>query len=525
MQYFDFHTHVILKQLFNDSPNIDARISTNDVDGIPRICTDLPNIIETQIHQSQLADFKDEVIIGAALYGLESYLAEEVIPLRKYLKGSSQYKLSLQLLTDVAANKYTSFTDFTFKRTLECYLNSPGTFNILRKESFKSPLPTNKVNIFFVVEGCHSLVDSVNKVENGKGYPPAEILSNLDKLLQQVNILSVNPTHMQQSNLCNHAFGIQITRVDPFFPTGNGLTDDGRKVIQGLFDRKICVDLKHMSYKSRLDLMNEIAANKFNNTQPLLCTHAGFTGVSFVDWPKYIGLKKPMTDVFYLELVKSMHTENMPQRPGAPAFNLSTINLFNEEIVWIVKNGGVIGLSMDRRIIGYVSKHDEKPTGMNPQSDLIVDKEYFSKTEWNSLQIDDNSIGKKIDEDDCVTMTDLEQNTEDSIPARDEYFFDHILLHLKHFLQVCHDANIAITDAAKHITLGTDFDGLINPFINIPTVEFMSQLKKYIKMNFRFYLQTLTDSSQWVDELNLDQFVEDLFYNNGYNFVKSRFAL
>src|SRR5690349_4698886 len=101
MQYFDFHAHIILKQLFEDNPNIDSRISAGDVKLVPEICTDLPNIIETQIHQSQLSAFKDEVIVGVALYGMESRLAAEVIPLRKFLKNNATHILSLQLLNDV----------------------------------------------------------------------------------------------------------------------------------------------------------------------------------------------------------------------------------------------------------------------------------------------------------------------------------------------------------------------------------------------------------------------------------------
>jgi microsomal dipeptidase-like Zn-dependent dipeptidase len=62
---------------------------------------------------------------------------------------------------------------------------------------------------------------------------------------------------------------MQLARVIPFIPTGNGMQDDGRKVIQGLFSRGICVDVKHMSYKSRLDLMTEIDAGNFQNVQPL----------------------------------------------------------------------------------------------------------------------------------------------------------------------------------------------------------------------------------------------------------------
>src|SRR5690606_5989316 len=132
-----------------------------------------------------------------------------------------------------------------------------ASFHILRKESFKNPLPKDKVNVFFTIEGCHSLVDQPNYCDEHNRYNPQEILQNLDKVLEKVPVVSVNLTHLQQSNLCNHAFGMQIAGVADFIPGGNGLEDDGRAVVQGLYDRNICADVKHMSYKSRRDLMAE----------------------------------------------------------------------------------------------------------------------------------------------------------------------------------------------------------------------------------------------------------------------------
>ena len=172
--------------------------------------------------------------------------------------------------------------------------------------------------------------------------------------------------------------------------------------------------------------------------------------------------------------------------------------------------------------MGYIDKFDDRPTGLS-EIGLVVDREYMSKNEWTSLNIPNNKIGKRVSEDDCVNMNDLEESAEMSIPARDEYFFDHILFHLKHYFQVCVNAGIPITKAKNQITFGSDFDGLINPFLNLETVEEMANLKKYIKMNFRFYLDTLKDSRKWAKELDVDEFAEDLFYDNGYEFVKSRF--
>jgi microsomal dipeptidase-like Zn-dependent dipeptidase len=516
MRYFDFHCHILLKQLFAEHPNIDTRMSRKDIAGIPRACTDLPNILQTQIHQSQLSALTGEVLVGVVLYGLESYLAEQVIPLRRFLCAGSQDKMWLPLfrkIADVSGTPlYKMFDDFTVERTLNRYLQASASLNVVTKKSFGQPLPKNKVNIFFLVEGCHSLVNTALEAplsHASRKYPPDEILKNLDSLLQKAQVLSVNLTHMQQSNLCNHAFGMQLASDKPFRPRGNGLTDEGRKVVQSL--------------RSRLDLLNEIEAGRYQNVQPVNCTHTGFTGTSIKDWPGYIWQKKPVDDVYYIEVAKTMQIRNSPRRPGAPAFNMTTINLFDEEIAWIVRHGGMIGLSMDRRILGYVDPFDDLPTGRVSDSLLYVDKEYISKAEWAALY-HGRKTGYLISDQDCVSEDDVRQSTGNGIPARNEYFSDHILLHLKHYLQVCVNAGVPLEQAQKQITIGSDFDGIINPFINIATVEDMPALSRYILANFDYYLGSLRDAAKWKSQVNIPAFVEGLFYENGYRYVRNFFS-
>lgn len=522
MKYFDFHAHILLKQLFEDNPNVDSEISQGDVGLVPQLCSDLPYIIETQIHQSQLLSFQDQTIVGAVLYGMESFLAEVVEPLRDYLKQSSRDKLSKSLLEAAKGEHYSTFSKFTRELTFDKYVNSPQYFNVLQKSSFEAPLPADKVNLFFVIEGCHSLMDTLNRVSNPTtGYTAGEIISNLDELRNIARILSVNLTHLQQSNISNHAFGMQIAEPAKFYPTGNGLTDEGKKVVQALFDRNICVDLKHMSYKARKDLRSAIDQGTFTNPQPLLCTHAGFTGTSFDNWPKFIRVRKPVNpEVLYLEITKTKQIRNEPRQPGAPSFNMSTINLFDEEIAWIVRHGGMIGLSMDRRIMGYVSKFDDHPTGFDAESPFMVDKEYFSRSEWLALQIGD--IGDLVNEDDCILMDDVIQSA-DSIPQRNNYFYAHVLFHIKHFLQTCINDGIPLATAQKHLTIGSDFDGVINPFINFQTCLDMPGLKHYIVTKLKDFLKDLKDSRQWADQLDIPAFAEDLFYNNGFGFVSTFF--
>lgn len=516
MKYFDFHCHPVLKQLFNDDPNIDTFIYKKDLALIPKGCSELGEIIQTQTHHIQLAEFKDEVIVGAVLYSVEKYVAKNVIPLRSNLKKSSQFKLSKTLLQDIDNNTYKAFSEFLMKRTLEEYIQA-SSYNILTKASFTGSLPKNKVNVFFTIEGCHSLVDTINESNATQPYNVKEIITNLDKVLKKVKIISVNLTHLQQSSLCNHAFGMQVAKIEPFIPKGNGLQNDGKKVVQELFNRNICVDVKHMSYKSRKDLMMNIDGGKFDKVQPLVCTHAGFTGIPFKNWSGYVDFKKQAFGAMALDLTKPVDNNINSARWGLPAFNASTINLFDEEIVWIVKNGGVIGLSLDKRILGYV----DDISGKGPDQ-FLTDREYFSMDEWNILGFNnDKNFGKFINDENCLNVDELLQSQQ----KWENFYYSHILNHLKHYFKVCLSNGISIETAQKHITIGTDYDGLINPFDVASTVEDIAKLRSFISLNFRYFLEESEDSKVWASQIKMDNFMENLFYWNGYNFIKSRFEL
>jgi hypothetical protein len=174
---------------------------------------------------------------------------------------------------------------------------------------------------------------------------------------------------------------------------------------------------------------------------------------------------------------------------------------------------------MDRRILGFVSQFDPLPTGLDDECPFTVDREYFSAAEWKALNIADDRIGKSVNEDNCELLDDVIQSTGDSIPLRNTFFYAHVLVHLKHFLQVCIDAGIPLDTARKHICIGSDFDGIINPFLNFQTCLDIPGLKTYIRGNFRDFLASLRDSAKWCNALDIGGFVEDLFFGNGYAFV------
>ena len=92
-----------------------------------------------------------------------------------------------------------------------------------------------------------------------------------------------------------------------------------------------------------------------------------------------------------------------------------------------------------------------------------------------------------------------------------------------HILRVAgnHPA-IDINNAAKQICIGTDFDGLINTIDCCKTITGLMQLKKDMRSDLAEGLTTLNIGA---DFINADELLDNIFYNNGKNFMLNRVRL
>lgn len=519
MNYFDFHIHPTLKSTFKEGIPFDAKIPTNAVSGIAGLCSDLPQIVASQASVPQLQKFEKKVL-GVALYSVEAVISGDKLlqQIARTNKNLSKY-ISIDRLKEMENNTIKAY-DYIKNILLPPYQNQPQ-FNILRKGSTLADADPQKIHVFFSLEGCHSLCNSSNIF-----FDTTEIITNLKDLCSAIPLVSVNLTHLQKSNICNPAFGIQLTDNAAFIPSGNGITADGERLAQACFDLNLCVDVKHMSLVARRQLFQQVASGKYSNPQPVICTHAGFTGIASNAMHEYVLAFEQKSSSVKVLHGKPNHVapnENDLRRP-APTFNASSINLYDEEIAAIIKGGGLIGLSFDRRICGFVNQFDADPYAFFHDETFLVDKESFSLAEFQQLGITKNNIGSKISERFCNTKDDLLQASD--LPSTlQEFHRTQIMLHLKHYLQVCINNGIALTEAQKGICIGSDFDGIINPFYCCMTVEDFPKLKTYLQKNFHDFLGKYTDSKAWRNNLDIKQFTEQFFYLNGEAFLQKRLSL
>ena len=507
MPFFDFHCHPGLKPQFSDPQTkvtpwdfIDAKLAiTRDLK--LRVNKLFNEVLNSQSNLTQLikADVK---LIGLILHAPEQKIGKALGEKSIVNKGSVSLINGKQLAyLTTGVHSYELIKEEL--RWLEVSASpAPGAkLKIIRTAAGFNENETNTVFGAIIIEGLHCFFDDPNDPNAKQIY-----LRNFHEFTNAHTVLSINVCHMQQNQFCNHAHGIQFFNPSYFYPTLKGITTWGMEMIGLMNSKKILVDIKHMSLKARREiytLYNPNGDNKFK--QPLICTHAGTTGLSIKDRVKYL-LNQPVDkglvyEVTYLKPL-SQHFENTYH-------NCSSINLYNEDIENILLSGGIIGVSFDQRILGFAD--ESVIPGLTVPHDLEYishqEAEFFLGPQPTALPVwpDDTNVWAAED------FEDLDQSL--LIETHRRFLVNNII----HILWVANkNSSLKIQDAAKQICLGTDFDGLINAIDCCKDTTGMRDLKKDMKSDLKKGLSKISVN------IDADKLLDDIFYNNGKNFMLKR---
>lgn len=362
----------------------------------------------------------------------------------------------------------------------------------------------NTLHVIGSLEGAHSLYYGRNKYDDH-----AKIVDKIASFRQgnPIRLLYLTVTHISQNAMANHAFGIKIFKKTHFFPQGSGITELGHQVIQACQaaegdEKPILIDVKHMSLVSRMEFYAQYAQN------PIVASHIGVTGCSYHNKPIKKVRKRNRHDVYKVKYEKQQGY--MPD----VYFHPDSINLYDEDIDEILKSGGLMGLILDERVLGY-------------SKDKTTSKEFVSASEWDRFIAPDNAEFPEMDdsedaEDDSEDTTfENEENglysgsesepTEDKKKLHTMYLLNNIM----HIIKVGDKIGNGI-DPRKHIVLGSDFDGLVNPIDSCHTAkEYQPNLRDRLAAAIEVY------ASDIIPDTNA--FLDDFFYNNGMAFLQRNF--
>ena len=515
MPYFDFHIHPGLKPQFSNpaskpSPWERISIQFQNPNLLTRIlkCGGINEVIDSQANLSQLRDAEVQ-IIGLAIHPPEAgFMRDRIITV---IAQQEQTKfIDAGRIRDLASGELYYETMVTeLEWLIKNAKNGPTELVIMKtKKDYNENKPGN-IYAFITLEGAHSFMGM--QYNNDEDKKMEDFWKNFNAFTAKYRIFSMTLSHLQDNKFANHAFGIQIFKQDPFVPTGNGITVHGFKLIQQLQEKKIHLDVKHLSLFARDQVYKFRQGASY---LPLICTHAGLTGMSWTMRKKFCRNKSTINVNGKGGFIAFEHFKPVGYIAGT-CFNPASINLYNEDIVNILSSKGIIGLSLDQRIIGV-------PENMmidDNYIDDIFEFEIISKEEATFfLNVPDRSL----EEEELYSHYDITIDDKQNFPAWHAKFF---LNQVMHILRVANFSKMDMRDVINRICIGSDFDGLINPVDCCKNVGDFSSFKNRIVKLLKDHDSEFEEVSDFKISsiISHKTLIDKIFYDNGKRFIMDNF--
>ncbi len=350
---------------YNDSPN-----------AVERLLQTWAQIVKfRQADMSSLAWGNCRVVV-ASLYPIERGFFKNKfgVGLVSDLVGSFVSGVSKRRVNHVQ-NLSSYFDDLTleynfYEQLHDTYVNINNTlYRYKLVHSFKEVLdhqqrePDDAQTLFVIlsIEGLHVLVADIDQ-------PPDEqvILDNLIKVKQwEYAPFFITIAHHFDNQICGHAkslFGQVGKLTDQRKGLNRKISPIGLKVIDQMLDptigRRIYVDVKHMSLKSRQQYYDLLSTKYKKEKIPVIVSHGALTGRTL----------KGTLNKITPELGKT--------------FSNKDINFYDEEILTIARSKGIFGLQLDERRLASA----EKMKSLKNPVFLHKIRHVRAKLLWNQIQ-------------------------------------------------------------------------------------------------------------------------------------------
>lgn len=507
MPFFDFHLHPSLKPQMSLPPDFPSpwemiKLKFKHPNLITAIlkCSGINEVVDSQASLTQLV--KGQVnLIALALHPPETAMMNDGLIQQIAADEQTNY-INLARITDIGSGDiYFRMLNEELANLRKHLSNNGKKLKLIANISQYKATDTDTIHAVLIIEGPHAFFGARQRKTEAEIF--ATFWNNFETFTTENRIFSLNISHLQDNEFCNHAFGIQIFKPRPFFPNGNGISQHGFRLLQKMKEKNILLDIKHMSLFARKQLYDYRVGE---DQWPIVCTHAGLTGIKHEDRGRYI-------------IETGNEGDHLRVRHYKPAgyllgtsFNASTINLYDEDVREIVFSGGVIGLSLDQRILGTP---EEWMMSIDNMGD-VYEEEVFSPAEKSYFM---NAVRSTPRDSDIIKVMDITNEDKQDWPR----------FHARHFLnQVFHLFKIADqyffnkAVMAERICIGSDFDGMINPVDCCQNVTQLEKFKNYLVNNFKEWEKDFTE----VTGIKVSSFItpkklmDSIFYNNGVAFLK-----
>jgi microsomal dipeptidase-like Zn-dependent dipeptidase len=201
----------------------------------------------------------------------------------------------------------------------------------------------NKIAVIVTIEGAHALNCGLPKMKGKPETSEKEVLQNIGTLKAwKAAPLFINLAHHFYNDLCGHSRSLKpglYQALNQKKGLNEGISPLGWKVMHELLavdnGKRILLDIKHMSIKARKEYYKMLEShNRLTRSErvPIVCSH---TGLSAFKTMRANGRKR-----------------DKMRKQRKSDFHNWAINLSNEEIKIIADSEGMVGLMVDKGILG-----------------------------------------------------------------------------------------------------------------------------------------------------------------------------
>ena len=597
MDFFDIHSHATTKAFLTHSNRYNAweKFEKDDIHNW-FVRQAMKRLVRSKASFTQMAKAGSRLVV-IVLHPLEKQWAESSLIHGCLAKNSpldQEFLEQIRQIPDSPLN-YSLLLEQEYEFLLKS-IEDPQNNNRIHIISSMNEFDPHKVNLVLSIEGAHALEGKGTQYQDHFSLPTEYqsddeeeqvMLNNLCRLKthENIHVFHLTYTHHAENPLCSHAFaipkkvlGLVTLETGNNFKTvksgirGNkeerntGPVSIGEKIARLAWDRRIgrriLLDVKHMSLQSRLDLYQirkEFMAehNIPTHDLPLIASHMGAAGISYA----YENERSDMFPETYPKLTDCIknsgwahiHDEDFvkvffPKRRGIgkgvgeetlTKFNHWTINLYNDDIAEILLSQGLMGIIMDKTILGVGSGQGE----------------YFSRGDYALLFPDlyppDQS--KKFDpdkEEEGITEEDLERpeiTPPEEMSQKSRKHLRYLCNNLLHIAKVGGRVQLEAGDYVgkavwNHLCIGSDFDGFMDPIFYCEDVEDFATLEvglrdmlpKMAKEGTAEYLESLNSTVVPMetrfpyffnpeDTDEVEEIVRKFMYENGKRFLEKYF--
>jgi microsomal dipeptidase-like Zn-dependent dipeptidase len=273
----------------------------------------------------------------------------------------------------------------------------------------------------------------------------------------------------------------------------------GWEVLDSLLDNRngqhrILIDLRHMAIQGRQQYIRLVERYRLGgDTIPIVISHAAVNGKTreqasffgscpFAD--RYLEVSNP--EKFY-----RLYGPCMP--PDVPRVDISktgwfhpfSINLYDEEIAAVYRSGGIIGITLEERVLG-TGRHN------------------YTKAHLKELK-----------------------NAYQRWPGKDRFCFEE-LQKLEPFMRnllyiVDHSGHAGAPESWRHVALGSDFDGMIDPIDVCASPEDIPKFYEMLCNYVPVFARDILGRPDLLAGQDIKMLMNMLFYTNGEAFIYKHF--